>query len=210
MRDVPLLARLADDDLAALAARGKERNFPPNTVLFREGDPGESFHVVMTGRLRGSVMSAEGTEVTIALFERGDCCGEIALLDGGPRTVTTTAVQATRTFAVTRDDFLEWVRERPAAAIALLETLAGRLRRTDQALADLSFLDLEHRLAKQLLVLSAGGASPRIEVTQAGLASMLSVSRESVNKQLNDFQRQGWITLGRGTVTVKDAAALRV
>lgn len=209
LRDVPLLARLSDADLAALAERGKERTFAANAVLFSEGDPGDSLHIVISGRLRASVMSAEGTEATIALFDRGDCCGDIALLDGGPRTATATAAQTTRTFVVTRDDFLSWVRERPPAAIALLETLAGRLRRTDQALADLSFLDLEHRLAKQLLVLSAGGAAPRIEVTQASLASMLSVSRESVNKQLQEFQRAGWITLGRGTVTVKNASALR-
>ena len=99
----------------------------------------------------------------------------------------------------------------PKAAIALLETLSRRLRRTDEALADLSFLDLPHRLAKQLVSLARtnGAAGAKIQVTQAELASILSVSRESVNKQLQEFRRLGWISLGRGSVMVLDVNALR-
>jgi CRP-like cAMP-binding protein len=212
IRDVPLLARLPDVDLAALASRGKERSFGANTVVFREGDPGDALHVVMQGRVRISVASPEGSEATLGFIDTGDCFGDLAIFDGGPRTATATAVTATKTFVVTRDDFMAWVAERPAAAIALLETLARRLRRTDEALADLSFLDLPHRLAKQLLQLARegrGNGAGRIQVTQAELASHLSVSRESVNKHLNLFQREGWITLSRGAVRINDPAALR-
>ena len=148
-------------------------------------------------------------------WTRGDCVGELALFDGGnPRSATATASEPTRTFIVTRAEFADWLKSRPAAALALLETLSGRLRRTDEALADLCFLDLPQRLAKQLVRLAvqnpgAAGAPAKVHVTQAEIAGLLSVSRESVNKQLNQFVRDGWISLGRGWVRVDDVAALR-
>ena len=213
--DLPLLARLPDDDLKALAARGRVRRFNAGSTIFHEGDPGDAIYVVVDGRIRMSRLSGSGTEATLALIGPGDCTGELALFDGRPRSATATAMQATRTFIVSRDDFVNWVKERPAASLALLETLSLRIRRTNEIVTDLVFLDLPHRLAKHLLSLAASHAEgpnarrPRLQVTQAELASMLGVSRESVNKQLNQFARDGWITLSRGAVIIDDAEALR-
>jgi CRP-like cAMP-binding protein len=215
IRDLPLLARLPDDDLKALAARGRVRRFVAGTTIYHEGDPGDALYVVVEGRVRISRISGAGNEATLALMGPGDCHGELALFDGRPRSATATATTVTRTFVVSRDDFVNWVRERPAASLALLETLSLRLRRTDETVTDLVFLDLPHRLAKHLLTLAASlpEADPRkkqrIQVTQGELASMLGVSRESVNKQLNLFARDGWITLSRGAVTIDDPQALK-
>ncbi|MEO6398879.1 MAG: Crp/Fnr family transcriptional regulator [Tepidiformaceae bacterium] len=213
IRDLPLLARLPEADLQALASRGRVRRFAQGSAIFHEGDPGDALHVVVEGQVRITVLSGGGNEATVATVETGDCFGEFALLDGRPRSATATATRATRTFVVTRNDFVEWLSARPAAALALLETLSLRLRRTDEALADMTFLDLEHRLAKQILRLSTSpdgkAARPPIRVTQGDLASMLGVSRESVNKQLNAFAREGWIKLSRGTIAVVVPEALR-
>ena len=215
-RDLPLLARLPDDDLKALASRGRVRRFNAGSTIFHEGDPGDAMYVVVDGKLRMSRLSGSGTEATLALIGAGDCTGELALFDGRPRSATATAMQATRVFVVSRDDFINWVKERPSAALALLETLSLRIRRTNEIVTDLVFLDLPHRLAKHLLTLAAGHADgggssrrPRLQVTQSELASMLGVSRESVNKQLNQFAREGWITLSRGAVIIDDSEALR-
>lgn len=215
IRDLPLLARLPDEDLKALASRGRVRRFNAGATIFHEGDPGDAIYVVVDGRLRMSRISGSGTEATLAIIGAGDATGEMSLFDGRPRSATATAMQPTRVFVVSRDDFVNWVRERPAAALALLETLSLRLRRTNEIVTDLVFLDLPHRLAKHLLTLAASHADtanakrPRLQVTQAELASMLGVSRESVNKQLNQFARDGWITLSRGAVIIDDAEALR-
>lgn len=212
IRDLPLLARLPEEDLQALASRGRVRRFPAAATIFREGDPGDALHVVVEGQVRITILSGSGSEAIVALVDTGDCFGEFALLDGKPRSATATAVKPTKTFVVTRNDFTNWLNERPAAALALLETLSLRLRRTDEALADMTFLDLPHRLAKQLLRLSTGdsaGARQTVKVTQGELASMLGVSRESVNKQLNGFARGGWISLSRGAINVLDAEALK-
>jgi CRP/FNR family transcriptional regulator, cyclic AMP receptor protein len=216
IKDVPLLARLPDEDLKALAARGRVRRFSSGSTIFNEGDAGDALYVVVEGRVRMSRISGAGSEATLALMGPGDCFGDLALFDGRPRSATASAMTTTRTFVVSRDDFTSWVKERPAASLALLETLSLRIRRTNETVTDLVFLDLPHRLAKHLLTL-AGSLSdgdtrkkPRIQITQGELASMLGVSRESVNKQLNQFSRDGWIALSRGAVTLEDSQALRM
>jgi CRP/FNR family transcriptional regulator/CRP/FNR family cyclic AMP-dependent transcriptional regulator len=210
IRDVPLLAKLAGPDLKALASKGRVRSFPPGSVIFQEGDRGDSLHVVIEGRVRISVGSSQGEEATVALLGPGEFVGDLALLDGLPRSASAIAIGRTKTLVVRRDDFQRWLAERPKAAFALLEALSLRVRRTDEQLTDLTFLDLASRLAKRLLTLPRDSGKPLVvRVTQAELGAMLGVSRESVNKQLNDFERRGWVTLGRGRVTLQDQEALR-
>jgi CRP-like cAMP-binding protein len=220
VRDIPLLVRLSESDRGALASWGRVRSYPAGAIIFREGDPGDSLHIIIEGSVRIAVLSPAGEEAAVALLGPGECFGDLALLDGRPRSASAIASHATKTLVVTRNAFMRWLAERPKAALALLETLSLRMRRTDEALADLAFLDLPHRLAKRLLDLaiahpevrakghlSAGVV--RLRITQSELASMLGVSRESVNRQLNLFAREGWIVLARGSVTLTDAEALR-
>ena len=110
IRDLPLLARLPDEDLKALASRGRVRRFNAGTTIFHEGDPGDAIYVVVDGRIRMSRLSGSGTEATLALIGAGDCTGELSLFDGRPRSATATTMQATRAFVVSRDDFVNWVR----------------------------------------------------------------------------------------------------
>lgn len=217
VRHVPLLARLSEEDRRALASRGRIRTYPAGAVIFREGDPGDALHIVIEGAVRVLFAARSGAEVEVALLGPGECVGDLALFDNRPRSATAIAAQHTRTLVVTRDTFLNWLKERPSAALALLQTLSLRLRRTDEALADLAFSDLPTRLAKRLLdlaitqqdVTARGQPDGRIRITQSELAAMLGVSRESVNKQLNAFAREGWISLARGQITIRDPDALR-
>jgi CRP/FNR family cyclic AMP-dependent transcriptional regulator len=151
----------------------------------------------------------------MAVLGPGECFGELAVLDGRPRSANAVAAQATRTLIVTRRDFVDWLSNRPRAALLLLETLSLRLRLTNEAFIDLAFFDLPHRLVRRLLRMAASdlkgrtGLDVKVSMTQSELASMLGVSRESVNKQLQAFSRRGWIAIGRGSVTIKSVEALR-
>lgn len=213
IRDLPLLTRLSEADIKPLAALGRVRDYGAGETIFHQGEAGDALHVVVTGRVRVSIISSAGDETTVALVGAGDCVGELSLLDGRPRSATATASGPTRTFVVTRDAFTSWLKDRPTASIALLETLSLRLRRTDEALADLTFLDVSHRLARQLVRMATHAGADRkevrITVTQSDLASMLGVSRESVNKQLNAFARQGWVQLARGAIILRDLRSLQ-
>lgn len=219
IRGVPMLARLADDDLRALAARGRLKECPDGSVIFFEGSEGDALYVIMEGALRVFVTSDVGGEASLALLGRGEACGELSLLDGRPRSASAQAVGSTKLLVVGSNEFNGWLAERPLAARVLLEELSLRLRRADQIIADMAFLDVRRRLAKRLIELSSArpartgsgaAAAPDdyLRVTQAELASMLGVSRESVNKELNAFARHGWIHLRRGAVQISDADAL--
>jgi CRP/FNR family transcriptional regulator/CRP/FNR family cyclic AMP-dependent transcriptional regulator len=193
-----------------LASRGRVRRFQRDATIFQEGDRGDSLHVVIEGTVRVTVGSQHGEEATVALLGPGEFVGDLALLDGLPRSANAVAAEATKTLIVTRDDFRRWLAERPKASLALLEALSHRVRRTDEVLADLTFLPLPKRLAKRLisLVNERPEARAKLRITQSQLASMLGVSRESVNKQLNEFERLGWLRLGRGSITLLDEASM--
>ena len=111
--------------------------------------------------------------------------------------------------AITHDDFTKWLEHRPEAARALLPTLSGRVRRTNEDLADLVLLDLSERLARRLLVMAEASEDSKIRITQAELGSRLGVTREAVNKQLRALEESGVVTTGRGSVTVLDPERLR-
>jgi CRP-like cAMP-binding protein len=214
--ELPLLAKLPRDDLRELAAIARVQNFRSGAIIFRQGEPGDSLHAIVDGAVRIDVVAPGGNETTMAILGPGECFGELAILDGRPRSANAIANQATKTLVVTRNDFIRWLSDKPKSALLLLETLSLRLRSTNEAFVDLAFFDLSHRLARRLLRLAepkdAGGLprrDARIAVTQSGLASMLGVSRESVNKQLGAFAERGWIHAGRGYVEVTDPLALR-
>lgn len=217
IRDVPLLAKLLEEDLRALAAQGHVHSYRAGEVIFRERDPGDSLHIVVQGNIRIVVLSPNGEEATIAMLGPGEFVGDLALLDGQPRSASAIASRTVKTLVVTRSDFSVWLKERPQAVFALLEALSQRVRRTNEALADLAFLDLPQRLAKRLLDLASahlevearGKGGIRLRITQSELASMLGVSRESVNKQLNLFAKEGWVEIRRGSVTLTDTDVLR-
>ncbi|HJM89695.1 MAG TPA: Crp/Fnr family transcriptional regulator [Dehalococcoidia bacterium] len=216
MRTAPLLANVPEDDVRALAELSDAREHRAGQPIFREGDPGDAFHTIVTGAVRIVVVSSSGSEATLATLGRGDSIGELALLDGRPRSATALVTEPTTTLRVARDDFRAWIEQRPNVALAALETLGLRLRRTNDAIADLSFLELSQRIAKRVLQLALEqpthareeSGDRLIRITQSELASMVGSSREAVNKHLKQFEQSGFVALRRGVIVVLDDGAL--
>jgi len=214
--ELPLLAKLPHEDLRELAAIARVQNFKPGAVIFRQGEAGDSLHAIVEGAVRIDFVAPGGNETTMVVLGPGECFGELAILDGRPRSANAVAAQPTKTLVVMRDEFIRWLADKPKAALLLLETLSLRLRSTNDAFLDLAFFDLSHRLARRLLRLAEPKEQSglpregaRIFLTQGMLASMLGVSRESVNKQLAVFGRDGWVYVGRGYIEVRNPQALR-
>ena len=210
----PLFRGLAAATFERIAPLATQRAYRRGEVIFSHGDPGDALFAVVSGKVRISTGSAAGREIFLNIMEPGDTFGEIALLDGGPRTATATAFVAAELVSIRRGPLFEMLEREPKAALELLRLAGQRLRWTSGLLEDAALLDAPARLAKRLLSLSElhgedGRDGRTVRISQEELASFLATSRQSVNVQLQDWKARGWVGLGRGTIILRDAVALR-
>lgn len=210
-----LFRHLADQDLSALLSHARIEAHKVNDVIFRQGTPGHSLIAVLEGQIKIANQAPSGKEVVFAILNAGEVFGELALLDGKPRSADAIAVGSCKLLVIDRRDFLAFLEARPAACIRLLGILSTRLRRTDEQVQDLVFLDLRCRLAKALLRLadthgqhSPDGVEISLKLSQNDLGRMVGGSRESVNKHLRDWQRRGFLGVAKGKIVIRERVAL--
>ena len=204
-----LFGSVPDQDLEAVVAVSRLRAFRRGQVVFTRGDPGDALIVVISGRVKVVMRSADGAELTLTIIQPGAVLGEISVADGGPRSADAEALEDCQLLLVPRDTVLSLCARVPAAAQALLVLITANLRRLTEEASDLVFLDLPRRVAKVLLnqARSDDGAI-RLNLRQEELARQVGGTRQSVNTALRGFQRRGWIEVRDRTVIVTDATAL--
>jgi CRP/FNR family transcriptional regulator, cyclic AMP receptor protein len=198
-----MLERVANHVTRRTVARG--------TTLFRKGDPGNSLILVISGQVKISVLSPDGREAVLNVIHPGEVLGEIALLDGRPRTADAVTLTDCELMTVDRREFTPFLHDNPDVALKLIEILCDRLRHTSEQVEDVIFLDLPGRLAKTLLYLMmrSGSATPcSLSITQREIGQMIGMSRESANKQLRAWAARGWLRIERGRIVVLKADAL--
>lgn len=210
----PLFRGLEPGTFGRIAALAMQHGYRRGEIVFSRGDPGDALYAVVTGRIRISAGTAAGREIFLNIMEPGDTFGEIALLDGGPRTATATALAPTELVSIRRGPLFELLEREPKTALELLRLAGERLRWTSGLLEDAALLDAPARLAKRLLSLAEmhgenGRDGRTVRISQEDLAGFLGISRQSVNEQLQEWKARGWVALGRGTVVVREGDALR-
>jgi len=210
-----LLKHLERDELRRLAQSATLAGYPPNRTIFQKGDPGDSMMAVIRGRVKICAHSADGKELVLNIIGKGGIFGEIALLDGEPRTADAVALDETDLLVLSRAQFLPFMKERPDLALRLIAVLCKRLRQTSEHLEDALLLDAPSRIARALLRLAEafgkpapGGIRIDIKLSQQQIGNLVGISRESVNKYLGDWQRDGLIGVEGGVITVLDHDAL--
>jgi CRP-like cAMP-binding protein len=206
-----LFGKLDPNHIDRLASCIVEKSVGRGALIFAKDDPGSSLFAIRKGTAKMTLPSADGHEVVVNLVTKGDIFGEIALLDGGPRTADAVAISDCEMFVIERRDFLPLVREEPEIALKLIEILCGRLRQTTQQVESVMFLHLPGRLAMALLRLSGGGgvaSERRVAVTQKDLGNMIGMSRESTNRQLRLWAESKWVRLERGGISILSVEAL--
>jgi CRP-like cAMP-binding protein len=212
----PLFAALDVEAQRELYSQMAEVALARGESLFDEGQPGDRLYVVLTGKVKLGRTAADGRENLLAVMGPGEMFGELSLFDPGPRTATATAVTDTTLRGLGNADLQPWLLAHPEVATQLLAALARRLRRNNEAMADLVFSDVPGRVAKALLDLAKKFGVPaedglRVthDLTQEELAQLVGASRETVNKALADFASRGFLRLeGRGVV-ILDLERLR-
>jgi len=209
---VPLFGGLDGASLDSVAHGMRSRRFRRGETIFHLGDPGDALFIVASGIVKITLPSETGDEAILATLRPGDFFGELALLDGAPRSATAVALEPTETLVLPRDRFRDLISAQPAIRDALFAALAKELRRLTIHVEELHFLDIAGRLAAVLARLAreqgvgADGGSIRLAapLTQTDLASMVGCTRQSVNKLLGLFVDDGLLRLERDAIVVVD------
>ena len=221
--DVEVLSRsfvlrgLPRPELEQLALLMRPRAYRRGEVVFHQGDPGETFHVLCRGRVKIVLGSEGGEEAVLGILGPGDVFGEMALLDGGPRSATIVALEPVESATLGRADLLALLRRNPVAVEGLLAALARKIREASEEVGNLIFLDQQGRLARKLLDLAqthgrpaGGGIEIDLPLTQQELGAIIGATRTRVNGLLRLYEAQGIIALkGRRIVILKPEALQR-
>jgi CRP/FNR family transcriptional regulator, cyclic AMP receptor protein len=215
LRSCPLFKHADESVLRSVAAGLRRRRFRRNEVIFHQGDPGDSLHIVGTGAVKILLPSAEGEEAIIATLRPGDFFGELALLDGASRSATAAALEPSETLVLPRSTFLQLLDHDPGLRNALLFGLARELRRLTGHVEELHFLDLAGRLAMRLTRLareSVPDAPGEVRLdwpfTQSDLAAMIGGTRQSVNRLLSGLVDDGLVRIERDFLVITNVDQL--
>ena len=208
-----LIATMPEPALDDLVKFSTVARFEPHRDIFNKGDPGDCLYGILSGRVRIYSTSPEGSEIVLNVLETGELFGEIALLDGNPRTASAAAMEHVDLLRIHRDHFLPYLKANPDLTLRLLSLLCQRLRWTSSIIEDSAFLAVPARLAKRLLVLAEHYRRPKepdiiIPMSQHDLGNMVGVGRETINKQLALWRSAGIVDTGRGAIVIRNREAL--
>jgi CRP/FNR family transcriptional regulator, cyclic AMP receptor protein len=216
---VGLFGDLAIEELVGLASLMRPRAYAKDEVIYLKGDPGTAFYVIASGKVKIALTSPDGKEIIIRRLGPGDFHGELALLDDQPRSADAVATEQSVLLVLQRDAFRQFINEHSGAAAKLLGTVSQYLRRNADLIQDATFLDVPARLARILLELATvPGSTAEIpppgavipdRMKQGELASLVGATRESINKWLGAFEKQGLIKYDKGQITLLRPSGLK-
>ena len=210
-----LFQRMTPEELDAVLARAVVRRIARGEFILHRGDPSIGMFVIAAGRVRVSLVSEDGKEVTLGVLGPGETLGEMSLLDGEPCSADASAQENCVLLVIERGQFLRMLRTNADLCLRLLAILTGRLRRSNAALEDIALLDLSTRLGRLLLRLARDYGVPertgtRIEIklSQKDLSTLVGSSREKVNKQLRQWEDEHVLGKNGARIVVLQPAAL--
>jgi CRP/FNR family transcriptional regulator, cyclic AMP receptor protein len=210
LRRTDLLRSASDEVIDAVATASRFRVFRRGQVVFTRGDPSDTLFVVISGRVKVVVRSADGGELTLTIIQPGGVFGELGIADGGPRSADADALDECQLLLVPLETVQNISALEPPVVQALLNSTTATLRRLTEAASDLVFLDLPRRVAKVLLSLPRGDDGViRPALSQEELAHQAGGTRQSINATLRGFERRGWIEVHDRVVSIQQAPALR-
>jgi len=216
LESVPLFAELPPGMLAVLESESRVRRYPEGQVLFSEGDPGETLVILEEGRVKVCRFMAGGQEIVLAVQQAPASFGELALIDGAPRSATVIAQTPVVVRMLPRAALMGIVHNEPTVAMALMQGLVSMIRDTNDRLSDLQALDVPGRVAKWLLSYSErhgkqreGGIGIPFEISQSDLAAELGTTRVSINKALRMLESLDIIEAGKDEILIMKPELLK-
>jgi len=216
LNKIPLFNSLSDSDLENLSESVRLQSLKKGQTLFRKGDEGSSLYIIQQGTIKIVLPSRLGDEVIVTMFSEGDFFGEMALFDGKPRSADALAMEPSKIYVLSRNDFLLFLQSNINAMKSILSQLTNRLRNTDDFLESTCFLSVSARLAKKLLDLAQSygqndgdGVYIDLNLTQKEIGDMIGSTRESINKELKILRDKGLITMQENKIQIVDMTRLK-
>jgi len=210
-----LLKHLQPEELSRLAASAVLARHRAHATIFQHGDPGTSMMAVVSGKVKICNYSADGKEMVLNIIDRGGLFGEIAVLDGQPRSGDAVAIEDTELLVLERTRLMPFLTANPEIPTRLIAVLCQRLRQTSEALEDALLRDASSRVARGLLRLAktfgkqeAAGLRLDIKLSQQQIGNLIGISRESTNKYIVDWTRAGYLAVNSGFITIINKSAL--
>jgi CRP-like cAMP-binding protein len=213
----PLLRSIPEDELEQLSTRVRRSHYSTNEFIFRKNDEGGSLLIIASGRVKIVSVSQAGTEVLLNVIERGEVFGEMALLDGKPRSADAVAAKETELISLHRRDYLPILYKSPEALGQMTSILCNRIRQTSAFVEAAVFLDASARLLRRIKALAEQYGRPepdrmgiRIQhgLSQQELGESVGLTRVSINRHLAAWRERGLIRDGRGYIVVPDMSKL--
>ena len=203
----PMFAGLGADELQRISGLCETRDLAAGHVLFQRGDCGDAMFRVRRGQIRIETGASDGTKLTLNLMGPGDLFGESALFDGQNRTADATAGEPSELFVLKRDDFLDFLEREPKVAIRIIQLLCQRIRWQSERMDGSGLQPLPVRLARRLCALASDFGS-EVHISQEQLGIFVGAARESVNRQLQTWRRDGILDLQRGRILLQNMSKL--
>jgi CRP/FNR family transcriptional regulator len=209
LRSLSLFKGLDDKTLHQIAKDARLREFQAGKVIYYQGDPGSTCHIVIQGKVRVFLVGEDGRELSVRILVPGEIFGEMALLEELPRSANIETLEETRTLELAHEVLLGCLRKSPTLALNLLQDLSARLRSSTVDAEELAMLTVDERLTRQLHKLAEWSGVPvtdgvriMVPMTQQELAALIGTSRESVNRALVRLRRQGKVRLEKGWIVL--------
>jgi CRP-like cAMP-binding protein len=209
LRKVPLFAELTEEELRQLAGVVREQHYRKHVTLFRLEDPGNAFFILKSGLMKVTIEDQNGREIILRMVYPTDFFGEMALLDGMPRSATVTTQEPCEALIIYRPAFLALIEKSPKILLNMTAVLSRRLRKMNELIRSLVFFDVYGKVARVLLTLATekGRATEEgtvidLRLTQQELAELAGMSRETMTRTLRDFQQAGVVRIESGIITI--------
>lgn len=211
--DWPLLEPLSEEERRDLFRRARRRRFSKGEVLFHEGDPGDTMHLLAKGHIAIRVSTPLGDIATLQVLRPGEHFGEMAVVSGAPRNATVVALEDVETVSIHRDVLEQLRHEHRAIDQVLLHAVMAEVRRLSRIAVEAMYVPVEKRTWRQLLHLTAtygSGSTPAttIPLTQEDIAGLIGTTRPTVNRLLRGAEDAGLLKVARGRVEILDHLAL--
>mgnify|MGYP000975985320 CR=1 FL=1 len=205
LHQIPIFSCLDEEELDRLAAVGMRKRFPRNTILLNEGDITDSLYVILSGKVKTVITDENGREIILSISGPGEYFGEMALIDGEPRSATIVTREPCHLMIFSKEDIKGVLRANPDMVFTLLKGLIKRLRETDKKIESLALMDVYGRIAQLLIQMAEAQGDVLVinePLTHQEIANMVGASREMVSRILSELIRGEFIRVDKKIITI--------